>query len=501
MAQKEEIIKRVYEITLFYRKKDLNASTGGTLLAPAPPAPSPLEVSHIQILKKCPEPENCDRSVIHQAEDLLIRQRVEPVQSILDSWIKGAKAQINGHDVPFSQIISWCQDADSKDERRAIRREARSLCRFLAPFSHATWKALLDCVENELEYGNYLDFCHEKRGPGFGRYPRIAADFLKDSDEVYFSLMNRWLSSAVEPLEMDDADRFDAIYLLGLRYLDHTFPEKMKGGLGTDKVLDFFNTFVPEGRSIRIHSDGGKGRQAYCIPVEIPGEIHVIVGPLQGWQDLEAIFHELGHAVFFVNNSPDLSASEKDYFQSAALSEAFAFLFQALCMSTHFLVDFLGIKPEVAQILEALHRIKFLTLSRRYAAKVCIEHENFRKNRVAHGQDLYARLMKRYTGFHYDPETYLFDLMPDFYSMDYFEAFMGSVTIRNFLEHSFGPRWYEGEGASMMMAWWRSGNRYCLADFLKRRLAKDTEYESLLDSASLGHDSLFENVKKMAQII
>ena len=488
---------KVYEATLFLRRKDLALNTGSD---PGQDSGGPLliDLSDIQALKNCVDLPN----TLFQAEDIFIRQRVEPVQSVLDTWIKGAKAQVNGQDIPFSQIISWCQETASKEDRDKLRKEARSLCRFLAPFSHATWKALLECVENELGYPDYLSFCRKKRRGSFLEYPGPALDFLELSRETYFPAMERWLKSMNYSIGTADANRFDAIYLLGMRYLDHLFPMEMKGTRGTRIFLEFFKGMFPEGGKINFHVSGEKGRQAYCIPVEIPGEIHVLTGPIYGWQDLEALFHEFGHAVFFSCNNPDLDPEEKDYFQSAALSECFAFLFQLLSMSRKFLRDVLKIEDETAEVLEAVQTLKFLTLSRRYASKTFIEHENFRMERVSHGQALYAESMKKYTGFFYDPETYLFDLMPDFYSVDYFEAFLGAFILKDFLERSWGHRWFSNPHAvSLLRSWWQDGNRHALSDFIEERMGRRLDGNLMVDSAKNIPEDLFHNVKKMAQIV
>jgi len=502
MRSPNSILSKIYDTTIFYRKRDLELNIGRNGPEESNLARYTLSLSEIEVLKDMANQGKVDLSILYQAEDLFLRQRVEPIQSLLDSWIKGAKAQVNGHDVPFSEIITWCQEATNKTDREALMREARSLCRFLAPFSHSTWKALLECVEEELGYESYFRFCQAKKGAILSRYPGLALRFLDLSANMYFPMMDRWLGSMKQPLRLEESSRFDAIYLLGLRYLDHLFPKELKGAAGTKAVLALFEQLFPEWKNITVHTQGKKGRQSYCIPLRIPQEIHVIAGPIHGWLDLEALFHELGHAVFFANNAPGLRPEEKDYFQSAALSETFAFLFQLHSMSEPFLTKCFSVNRNVALLLEGVHKLKFLTLCRRYAAKAYIEYENFIHNRVSHGQDLYAKAMKRYTGFQYDPETYLFDLMPDFYSMDYFEAFLAAPCLAVFLQTSFGRNWFLEDGAhAMMRSWWTEGNRYGLDEFLKRISVTCPEGMFMSDFMQEINGTLFDNVKKMAQIV
>ncbi len=498
MTAGEITARKVYRVTLSLRKRDLALNIAEHLSQENDKASPYLDLTDISILRAS---EDLPRTLF-QAEDIFLRQRVEPVQSILNAWIRGAKAQVNGQNIPFSDMVSWCQQTSSRAIRKQLSKEARCLCRFLAPFSHATWRTLLESVQQDLGYASYLDFCGKKRGKAFLIYPEMALDFLESSRAAFFRIISSWLGSMDDPVEPSRPDRFDAIYLLGMRYLDHLFPREMKGTDGVNRFVKFFRELLPDPDAVKLHVFGEKGRQAYCIPLEIPGEIHVITGPVRGWQDMEAFFHEFGHALFFACHDPALPPEDKDYFQSAALSECFAFVFQRLSMSSAFLSDFLGLEKDAALVLEGLQKLKFLTLARRYAAKVFIEHENFRLNRVSRGQDLYASAMKDFTGFHYDPETYLFDLMPDFYSIDYFEAFIGAFILMDFLTESWGNRWYDqAEALSLLKSWWRDGNRFTLREFLAAHLGKGLDGKSLIDSVDVMGEDFFVNVKKMAQMV
>ena len=412
--------------------------------------------------------------VYFQAVDHFIRSKVEPFQAVLNTWMQGAKARVNARDIPFAEVITWCQDTGDNQARSAMSKEVRSLCAFLAPFSYASWKVLLNVLEHDLGYPEYLAFCEEKRGVSLTNSSSHARDFLGETRDTYRGLIEPWLKK-VTKISLGDASRFDAIYLLGLRYLDHLFPQ----GLTIEKITGFFRKWgmdLAGNPALHIHSEGMPGRQSYCIPVDIPGEVHVIVGPLHGWLDMESLFHELGHALSFIYTDPSLPPEEKDFYQSGALSEAFAFLFQRMCMSMEFLQEILGLSSENARTVSHAHTLKWLTLTRRYGAKLVIEVENFRLGRLEKGQSFYSEIMGRETCFHYDPETYLFDLMPDFYSLDYFQAFMGAACLWEYLNEAAGEDWIlDTETGSILHRWWRNGNRLDLSAFLQETLDRPLE--------------------------
>ncbi|NIA08890.1 MAG: hypothetical protein GWP10_03765 [Nitrospiraceae bacterium] len=407
--------------------------------------------------------------IYYQAVDYFIRSKVEPFQAMLNTWMQGAKAEVDAQKVPFNEVIIWSQDTGDNLARAKMAKEVHSLCAFLAPFSCASWKALLNVLEQDLGYSGYMAFCGEKKGISLTEYGSYAEGFLNRTRETYRGLVGPWLDT-VTGLSLNEASRFDAIYLLGLRYMDHLFPQ----GFTIEKIMEFFHRWgmnLVENPALHIHSEGTSGRQSYCIPVDIPKEVHVITGPLRGWLDMESFFHELGHALGFIYTDPTIPPEEKDFFQSEALSEAFAFLFQRMCMSKRFLEGVLGLSPGDAQTVSRAHALKMLTLIRRYGAKLVIEVENFRLGQLKEGQPLYSEIMERETGFYYDPETYLFDLMPDFYSLDYFQAFIGARSIWKYLKGTLGDDWFlNPETGDILRGWWHAGNRLDLPTFLQENL-------------------------------
>ncbi len=414
----------------------------------------------------CPDGARLSCRPVFVAEDLFVRSRVEPLQAVFTQWMAGAKAQVDGEDVAFRKIINWCQDCADWRKRQVLAREARALCRFLAPFSHATWQALVAAVREELGYDSYLAYCQARRRMCLDEQAKRCRELLSSGRQAYLRAADKWLNRVCPGRRLHEASRFDAIYLLGMRYMDHL----ARDTISLDSAMEFFRRLgVSERKGLRVHMEGSPGRQSFCVPVSIPGEVHLIVGPLAGWVDWEALFHEMGHAFSFIHTDPGLALEAREFFLSGAVSEAFAFLFQRLAMNPVFL-ETLARKDGVRALdeLSGMHELKFQVLTRRYGAKFLIEYENFRKDRISSGQDLYARIMGRETGFFYHPETYLFDLMPDFYSLDYFLAFVASGLLEKRLKTEFGKEWFrDGQAIETLKGWASVGNLYELDEFMK----------------------------------
>ncbi len=430
--------------------------------------------------------------------DLFIRDCVEPSQEVLDRWMSGAKAQVAGEDIRFSDIIAWCQAQPSKERRDMLEREARALCRFLSPFSEATWQATFQAVTKELGYSDYLSFLFRKRGKGLKTGIERAKEFLNETKEGYFSIIDAWFDILPEPVRAGDRSRFDAIHLLGMRYLDFIYPDPWRGEGGIKKATSFFRSLVPAQQGLNLHIISSSGNSC-CLPVRIPEEIHVFAGPLKGWIDLEGLFHELGHAYFFLKNEKDLPFAQRELYTEPALSEAFAFLFQLIVMDPVFLTELMGMEDDAAMQLSALQHVKFLTLARRYSAKSITEFENFHGQDNESSKEHYAKLLQHHTGFRYHPETYFFDLMPDLYSLDYFQAFIASLKMKDFLDKAFGAGWFLTKDAKDLLgSWARMGNSLSLAQFLERNIGSHSHFEQTFDFP-LPDDKLHSYVKKMAQ--
>ncbi len=481
-----EWLKEVYSLTVNRRKRDLALQLGQS---PTDTCAASFEPHQLVELKEVIENQNGSFRLYYEAVDHWVRTKAEPFQAMLTTWMSGAKAYVRDNVIPFNDAINWCQNAPDATDRKTLARELLALCRFLTQFSHATWEAIISILVDTFGFKSYLDYNEKKRGISIPGEAERAKDFLQRTREKYFHCISP-LVADITGQSLEDSSRFDAIYILGLRYLDSLFPR----GFDLSRVCEFFeNTgiFIKNNHSLKIH-EVTSGRQSYCVPVEIPGEVHVIAGELRGWLDLESLFHELGHALSFLYTNPELPVEDKDFFHSAALAESYAFLLQKTCMSEPFLENVIKLPPETARILSQVHHVKWLTLTRRYAAKLLIETRNFDNVDFMEAKEYYSEVMKRETGFSYEPDTYLFDLMPDFYSLDYFQGFAGAATMEQYLIDTHGNRWFMETGAwKTLKDWWFRGNSIDLSSFTESVLGKQFDIRSLvkqLDKVQLNQD-------------
>jgi hypothetical protein len=153
---------------------------------------------------------------------------------------------------------------------------------------------------------------------------------------------------------------------------------------------------------------------------------------------------------------------------SYSLSESFAFLLQNIPLSRPFLMDCLDLSERQARQLHYYKILKDLAAFRRYAAKFIAEYRMFGSGSLADGQP-YADIMARHTRFYHQPESHLFDLVPEFYCLDYVLGWMGEAVMENYLKGCFGCRWmFQPEAGALLREWWGQGNRFDIVPFFKK---------------------------------
>ena len=411
--------------------------------------------------------------------DHYLQRTLLPHENEMRVWMKGAAAHVNGQKIYFREIIPWCQKFSNYEKRQVLQNETGPLCKFLRPFALNYWKILLEILRDDLGYENYPAYCSEKKNINYPFYYDMLKELLEVTDELYYEAMGRWCRERFDR-PLSDLTRFDAINLLSLRQFDDLFP-----GKALDALVPFFKKWDIDpaktpGLTLELGREEGKSAQAICLMLQVPEEVYVLIRPEGGWGDLETLWHEMGHGLSAVFTSADLSMVMRDMGTSFALSESFAFLNQNLVLSGPFLEEYLGISPLNSKALSYHKTLKDLSMFRRYAAKFIAEYDMFMGGDLLNGEP-YAQIMARYTGFYYQPESHLFDLVPELYCLDYVLGWMAETVLENHLREQLGLRWmFHPETGGILKKWWGQGNQYALPEFLSRNHLREMSSDLMI---------------------
>jgi len=382
------------------------------------------------------------------------------------AWSSSAVAHVNGQRIRFREVIPWCQKSSTRTERLELQKEITALCKFLKPFVLNYWNELLALLKSDFNIDSYLDYCQKKKGIDYPRFYDRIKRFLKDSESLYFNAMETWSQNRFG-LSLSELTRFDAICLLGLSEFDPLCPSTpLEDYLSFFRHWDMDPRFI-DGLTLDMGTEVEKSAQAMSFIVQVPEEIYLVMKPTGGWIDLETLWHELGHGLSAAHTSPDLSLTDRNLSVSFNLSESFAFLLQNIALTRPFLTSVVGLSEENAATLAYYKALKDFSSFRRYCAKFVAEYEMFEKGALSNGQN-YANLMRQHTGFYHQPDSHLFDLVPEFYCLDYLLGWMAESRMREHFKERFGSEWmFRPQVGEELRKWWAEENRLDIFEFME----------------------------------
>lgn len=316
--------------------------------------------------------------------------------------------------------------------------------------------------------------------------PALAAQMrrlLAETEALYSQLLEGYL----ERLEMprDQVETSDLTYLFRAREYDDLFPgdrllsalETTLRGLGLALTGERAPILDVEARPL-------KSPRAFCAPVQVPDEVYLVIKPVGGQDDFQALMHEAGHAEHFSWVDREMPFAFRSLGDDA-VSETYAFLFEHLTHNPRWLAAVLDAPPERA---EAYHRFAlFLKLwyLRRYAAKLIYELEHLH---VGHpdAASAYVGLLSDALKVKIDPRRFLDDVDSGYYAAGYLRAWLFEMQLRAILEARFGPAWWADPAAgALLRELWAVGIRDSV-DELARELGSDgLSVQPLLDEFAI----------------
>jgi hypothetical protein len=402
----------------------------------------------------------------HGLIDHYLQRKLMPHETEMQAWSRGAAAHVEGEKIYFRNVIPWCQKSSTLLKRQKLQEETGPLCKLLKPFAVNYWTVILDTLTGELDFSSYIDYCSRKKGIDYHRLYQQVKTLVEQTDDIYFEAMDAWVHRRFNR-PMQQLTRFDAIYLLSLSQWDRLCPLK-----GPEETLRFFqrwglNPARHPGLHLHLSTAPEKSAQAITIMLRIPETVHILMRPEGGWIDMETLWHELGHGLSAVATNPSLPLVDRELATTFSLSEMYAFLLQRMALSRPVLESVMELPEQTVATIVYYRGLKDFSVFRRYAAKFISEYEMFSGGDLADGRP-YAETMARITGFYHQPESHLFDLVPEFYCADYLLGWMGEARLADQLRGRFGSHWcLRAETGERLKAFWRQGNQADIFSFFK----------------------------------
>jgi oligoendopeptidase F len=222
-----------------------------------------------------------------------------------------------------------------------------------------------------------------------------------------------------------------------------------------------------------------KSPRAFCSPIEVPDKVMLVIQPIGGRDDWEALFHEAGHTEHYAHTSPDLTM-EARRLGDMAVTEGWAMLIQHLVTEPAWLNRRLDV-PRVNEIANE-GAATLLYYVRRYCAKLLYEIEFFQADDPETMKPRYAELLTEALKLPANAESYLSDIDGSFYVTGYLRSWAFETQLRDFLRSEFGSEWFaRREAGDLLRELWSLGQGPTDDDLLRDVTGAQLEMASVAE--------------------
>jgi hypothetical protein len=374
------------------------------------------------------------------------------------------ESTVDGKAVPYRMLRVVMSNEPDRDKRRALEESRiRLLDEHLNPIYLEAAQIDRDAV-HQLGAPNYYELY--KR---FGfRLDDLAVEcraVLDETEKLWEREGDRLFRSRLG-IGLSDARPWDVARLFRAPDLDQLYPpdrmlpalEATLGDLGVD-------LHSQENVHLDLESRPSKTPRAFCAPIEVPGKVMLVIQPIGGKDDWEALFHEAGHTEHFAHTRSELLLEDRRL-GDMAVTEGWAALLEHLVTDPAWLNRRLDV-PRPADLAYD-GAVSLLYFVRRYSAKLLYEIEFFQADDLPSMRPRYFELLSDALKLPVNPESYLDDIDGSFYVIGYLRSWAFEAQLREFLRSEFGNEWFaRREAGDLLRELWSLGQGPTADELLK----------------------------------
>ncbi|MDX6637641.1 MAG: hypothetical protein QOJ01_1152 [Solirubrobacterales bacterium] len=423
------------------------------------------------------------RYLLHFAFDGFLGRQTTRQEEELADLEAALEVELDDERVGFRQVAAELANEHDPERRAALEAARNELAATKLDPLHLELLEHAHGVCRELGWAGYADAHASLRGVDFQRLAAKTRAFLKDTDPTYATTVDPELEAVGVP-PLGALARSDLPRLFRAEHLDGPFDgERMVpalrqtlAGMGIDLAAQDNVTVDAEARPT-------KSPRAFCSTPQVPGEVYLVVAPVGGRGDFDALFHEAGHTEHYAHVDAELPF-EYRHLGDNAVTESFAFLVEHLVADPAWLGETLGIEDPEPVASHA--RAAKLMMLRRYAAKLDYELElHAAEPNLDAMPRRYSELLGSATRVQWPQASWLSDVDGGFYVACYLRAWALEMHWRDALRERFGERWYANAAAGdWLRGLWREGQRLSAEELLSETLGEELGFELL--TAELG---------------
>jgi hypothetical protein len=388
------------------------------------------------------------------------------------------EATVDGKTIPYRMLRVASSNEPDRDVRRRLDVERlRLLDEHLNPVYLEA--AEIDRVAvRDLGAPNYYEL-YKKFGFRLDELADECREVLDETEKLWERYGDELFRSRLG-IGLDEARPWDVGRLFRAPELDDLYPQdRMVPALQATLADLGIDLRAQANVHLDLESRPSKSPRAFCAPIEVPDKVMLVIQPIGGKDDWEALFHEAGHTEHYAHTSADLTL-EARRLGDMAVTEGWAMLMQHLVTEPAWLNRRLDV-PRVEELARD-GAVSLLFFVRRYAAKLLYEIEFFQSDDPKSMQERYFELLTDALKLPVNAESYLDDIDGSFYVIGYLRSWAFEAQLREFLRGEFGNDWFARKDAGdLLRELWSLGQGPTADALLKDVTGATLEMSAVVD--------------------
>jgi hypothetical protein len=364
------------------------------------------------------------------------------------------EATVDGEAIPYRMLrVAMSNEPDRDTRRRTEEARVRLLDEHLNPV-YLEAAAIDREAVTQLDAANYYEL-YERFDFHLAPLADECRAVLEETEKLWEREGDRLFRSRLG-IGLSDARPWDVPRLFRASEFDQMYPpDRMLPALESTLLDLGIDLRSQENVHLDLESRPSKSPRAFCAPIEVPGKVMLVIQPIGGKDDWEALFHEAGHTEHYANTSASLPMEAKRL-GDMAVTEGWAMLMQHLVTDS----AWLNRRLDVSRVDQLAHdgAVSLLYFVRRYCAKLLYEIEFFQTDDVASMRNRYFEILSDALKLPVNAESYLDDIDGSFYVIGYLRSWAFEAQLREFLRSEFGNEWFaRREAGELLRELWSLG--------------------------------------------
>jgi hypothetical protein len=385
---------------------------------------------------------------------------------------------IDGEEIPFRMLRPTIMNEPERSKRERVERARNELVEeHLNPLYLKAHARTREAV-GELGAENYFELYK-----GFGFDLETLADqcrhFLESTERLHEKIVDKLFRDRIG-LPLAEAERWDKDRMMRATTWDEGFPgDRMLPALRATLRDLGVDLDAQENVHLDVENRPLKDPRAFCVPIEVPDKVMLVIKPTGGPDDWRALFHEAGHAEHFAHTSASLSVEDRRLGDNA-VTEGWAMLLEHLTDEPGWLTRMLDFPRPNDYAAEGAAVLVYFV--RRYSAKLLYEIEFHQAADPTALRPRYVELQSEALKITPASEDYLWDMDGRFYVHAYLRAWALEAQLRGFLREKFGNDWFTQHSAgSLVRELWSEGQRMNADELLHEVTGGKLELEAVAE--------------------